>query len=477
MLRALMAIARDADTVGTDCPECGTSADDLLRTRWLDEHDIVGLLSLWSPEMAGFQCAGCKRRRAGPPPVEVRLTSSGRLLRIPGTWDAVTVFDPGWRPDEGAELLADLPALCSALREAFARTAEPLHAGPAPSSASADWRLVTAAAVAAAAVLRVLHCNEGALLPGPPSVATLAMLQDLGERQGDAWAQLAKAAASLVRVGAGLIAEVGRLVRPGAVVPGAVARLDATLSRSLARSPPRFETYCMLAVAACVHDAAGESNPLARRWADEWFFQETDGFNPVVRDAGLKERARLDDDLARRTLPASEVVRVAQRAPFLVLKQGGARSLATAEAGFEKFAAALRRIGQEDLAPQAMKSLFETIPSKERKALLASAPTILSPVVEEPFDGLAAAVETVEEGRDLMRKAQARNHPTARAVAEARVGGAFNRLHAWEEFLKAVGRACAVLGAFAPRPRALRPSARTQPSPQAFGPAAAKPWP
>jgi hypothetical protein len=434
-----MAIARDADTVGTDCPECGTSADDLLRTRWLDEHDIIGLLSLWSPAMEGFQCAGCKRRRAGHPPVEVRLASSARLLRIPGTWDAGTVFDPSWRPHDGAELLADLPALRDALREALARTAEPLQAPPTPTSASADWRLVTAAAVAAAAVLRVLDRNEGALLPGPPSVAALAMLQDLGERQGDAWAELAKTAASLVRDGARLMAEVGRLVRPGAVVPGAVTRFDATLSRLLARSPMRFDAYCMLAVAACVHDAASASNPLARQWADAWFFQETDGFNPVVPDAALKERARLDDDLARRTLPASEVVRVAQRTPFLVLERGGRLDRATIDAGFEKFAAALRRIGQEDLAPQAMKSLFETIPPKARKALLAAAPTILSPVVEEPFDGLAAAVETVDEGRDLMRKAQARNHPSARAVAEARVGGAFNRLHAPEEFLKAVG--------------------------------------
>src|SRR5262249_57157567 len=112
--------------------------------RWLDEHDIIGLLSLWSPAMEGFQCAGCKRRRAGHPPVEVRLASSGRLLRIPGTWDAVTVFDPSWRPDDGAELLADPPALRDALREGLARTAEPLHTTTAPSSASADWRLVTA---------------------------------------------------------------------------------------------------------------------------------------------------------------------------------------------------------------------------------------------------------------------------------------------------------------------------------------------
>jgi tetratricopeptide (TPR) repeat protein len=426
------------------CPHCGTVADCLQRTVLIDEHDILGLLLLSSKDFDTTECRVCHRKRSGHPSVELCLHATRRRLRLPGLIEGTplaTTADP-----EGQ--CSDLAAFRATARGALERNASPLRALPDPlpglDSIETNWRLLTAAAFAAEAVLRVLLSENAKLEPIASSIEALPGLgQDLGGLQGEVWARLATEAATLVRSGHRLVDEIARFIQPEAVLPGAIDRMQAILSGALPRlAPDRLAIYCMLAVGAWAHYAGRLRNPFAAQWVSAWFAHETNEFGQRPQDAALKARARIDDDVAKRLLPVAEVARFVREAQRSIdPRRPDAEK--EAERRAEIMVEALRPIGQEGLVEATAMADPRKISRHERRALAKLMRKSAGGVA--PLDGPAAVARTLRDCRSLLRTAKAIKDPIARAKAEERAGSACNRLEAPREFLEAVGdeaRAC-----------------------------------
>ena len=301
-----MSILIDCAQAQIICPQCNNPTDVLHRTIRIDETDVRGLLSLWAKDIDVGCCPTCGFILVGHPPIVLSLTSSGRLLRVPGQSNGSKLAPDDWGQNFGnVEEFSDLSIFRLAVRTALERNAEPLRALPAPSPdmdmLPSHWRQLTSAAFAAAAVIRVLNSNQNGFPDIASAVRTLhELVKDLGDIQGETWIRLGVEAGPRVRGGARLMEELDRVIQPSAILPGAIDRFMAQLPNALANTETdRFERYCRLAVAARAFDAAGLTNPFVAQWVSAWFAQETDGFSHHPQDESLKARTRVTHDLSK----------------------------------------------------------------------------------------------------------------------------------------------------------------------------------
>ena len=229
-------------------------------------------------------------------------------------------------------------------------------------------------------------------------------------------------AATSVRSGQCLVDEIVRFIQPKAVLPGAVDRMQAILSGNLPRVVrDRLTKYCMLAVGAWAHYAAGLRNPFAAQWVSAWFAHVTNEFGQRPQDAVLEARAGIDDNFVKRLLPVDEVARFVSEAPQSIDPRRPDPEK-EAERRAEIMVETLRRIGQQGLIEAVAMAEPLKISRHERRALAKLMRKSTGGVAS--LDGLAAVARTLGDCRSLLRRAKAIKDPIERAKAEERAGSA-----------------------------------------------------
>jgi tetratricopeptide (TPR) repeat protein len=305
-----------------------------------------------------------------------------------------------------------------------------------------NWRALTPAVFSTGRLIVEAPAGVMVLLGGaaPMSYSPEDALQILAAAQGGTWFSLVRAWSILAERGATLEEDLQRLIREGAIVPGAV---DALLVQfdSMEGQPGLTgrDWYLIEAVAASVCAAAGRANPRADRWAEEFFdYEMTCALEKTL--APEVEALAISAERAQATVGYSGAWQAAARRLTPDPESHAALHRAAAKAGHRTLSSEVlaRKFAEQ---PIEIEKLISYIRGAAREAA----------AYEDPADAVlsaarmaAASLEATKRVDDLERLAAEVSRllgggDEERGKLEAWVGGVLKEMREPQRFLDRIG--------------------------------------